>query len=174
MTEIMTTNPAQLRSTESFLCYAWGETDHPIAQVVITRAEVQQFLVSEWLGDVDSDELPEIMAEFDKHQNWSQEHLEWKFEIGGVRIEKIYSMLPARQSARNRQPSGPPSGWKLVPVEPTERMIISGFESAPDSHFSPDLWKQQKKMSGCEAAAFRAKLCYSAMLAAAPAEPQGV
>lgn len=63
-----------------------------------------------------------------------------------------------------------PDGWKLVPIEPTENMIIDGFESEPDEDFSePDDWEEYAAMSGCEQAAHRAKLCWAAMLAAAPA-----
>lgn len=64
--------------------------------------------------------------------------------------------------------------WKLVPVEPTETMVINGFESEPDECFSDEeVWEQYQGMSGCQQAAFRAKLCWAAMLAAAPAPPQG-
>ena len=64
-----------------------------------------------------------------------------------------------------------PDGWALVPVEPTEDMIIQGFESAPDEFFSPsDVWEDYQKMSGCQQAAHRAKLCWAAMIAAAPQE----
>ena len=60
--------------------------------------------------------------------------------------------------------------WKLVPVEPTETMVINGFESAPDECFSDEeVWEQYQGMSGCQQAAFRAKLCWAAMIAAAPA-----
>lgn len=60
--------------------------------------------------------------------------------------------------------------WKLVPVEPTETMVINGFESEPDECFSDEeVWEQYQGMSGCQQAAFRAKLCWAAMVAAAPA-----
>lgn len=66
-----------------------------------------------------------------------------------------------------------PQGWKLVPIEPTETMVVRGFESAPNEHFSPgDVWKAFQAMSGCQQAAFRARLCYAAMLAAAPRYPE--
>jgi len=59
--------------------------------------------------------------------------------------------------------------WKLVPIEPTEDMVIDGFESEPDEFFSKDEdWEAYQDMSGCEQAAHRAKLCWAAMLAAAP------
>lgn len=63
--------------------------------------------------------------------------------------------------------------WKLVPIEPTEAMVINGFESVPDECFSDEeVWEQYQAMSGCQQAAFRAKLCWAAMLAAAPVPPQ--
>lgn len=68
-----------------------------------------------------------------------------------------------------------PPGYVMVPKEPTERMVIDGFESEPDETFSePEVWEAFQKMSGCEQAAFRARLCWAAMLAAAPQEvPDG-
>jgi len=62
--------------------------------------------------------------------------------------------------------------WKLVPVEPTETMVINGFESEPDECFTDDeVWEQYQEMSGCQQAAFRAKLCWAAMLGSAPSVP---
>lgn len=62
-----------------------------------------------------------------------------------------------------------PDGYALVPVNPTEDMIIEGFESAPDKFFSDEnVWTEYEKMSGCQKAAHRARLCWNAMLAAAP------
>ncbi|MCW8110135.1 Lar family restriction alleviation protein [Yersinia intermedia] len=62
-----------------------------------------------------------------------------------------------------------PDGMKLVPVEPTENMVIDGFESEPDESFSDAaVWEEYEAMRGCEQAAHRAKLCWAAMLAAAP------
>lgn len=64
-----------------------------------------------------------------------------------------------------------PPGYVMVPKVPTERMVIDGFESEPDETFSePEVWEAFQKMSGCEQAAFRARLCWAAMLAAAPQE----
>lgn len=60
-------------------------------------------------------------------------------------------------------------GWKLVPIEPTEDMVISGFESKPSQSFSPAIeWEAYDAMSGCQQAAYSAKLCWDAMLRAAP------
>lgn len=62
-----------------------------------------------------------------------------------------------------------PDGWVMVPVEPTEDMIVYGFESEPDEDFSdPAAWEEYQAMSGCRQAAHRAKLCWAAMIAAAP------
>ncbi|HID2079942.1 TPA: hypothetical protein ACXGKJ_004963 [Klebsiella oxytoca] len=64
-----------------------------------------------------------------------------------------------------------PPGYVMVPKEPTERMVIDGFESEPDETFSEsEVWEAYQKMSGCEQAAYRARLCWDAMLAAAPQE----
>ncbi|EBY0127010.1 hypothetical protein D4Y10_23305 [Salmonella enterica subsp. enterica serovar Oranienburg] len=62
-----------------------------------------------------------------------------------------------------------PPGWVMVPIEPTEHMIAEGFESEPDEFFSkPEVWKAYQAMSGCQQAAYRAKLCWAAMIAAVP------
>lgn len=62
-----------------------------------------------------------------------------------------------------------PDGWKLVPIEPTERMVIDGFESAPTVLFSKlGEWEAYEAMSGCQRAAHLTRLCWAAMLAAAP------
>ncbi|WP_223825272.1 hypothetical protein [Enterobacter hormaechei] len=62
-----------------------------------------------------------------------------------------------------------PDGWALVPVEPTEDMIVNGFESEPDEFFSDEeVWNAYDAMSGCQQAAHRAKLCWAAMIASAP------
>lgn len=62
-----------------------------------------------------------------------------------------------------------PDGWVAVPIEPTEDMIVNGFESEPDESFSDaEVWEAYDAMSGCQQAAHRAKLCWAAMIAAAP------
>ncbi len=65
-----------------------------------------------------------------------------------------------------------PDGYVMVPKEPTESMVIAGFESEPDEFFSESgVWEAFQKMSGCEQAAFRARRCWAAMLAATPQSP---
>lgn len=62
-----------------------------------------------------------------------------------------------------------PEGWRLVPIKPTETMVVMGFESWPDVFFcAPEAWEAYEAMTGCQKAAHRARLCYTAMLAAAP------
>ncbi|CUJ80188.1 MULTISPECIES: hypothetical protein [Achromobacter] len=68
--------------------------------------------------------------------------------------------------------NGVPAGWKLVPIEPTETMVVCGFESRPDPVFSkPEEWEAFDAMTGCQQAAHKARLCYAAMLDASPAAP---
>ena len=61
------------------------------------------------------------------------------------------------------------NGYVLVPIVPTEDMIINGFESVPDPHFSDEKeWEEYEALSGCRQAARRAELCWAAMIKAAP------
>ena len=81
-------------------------------------------------------------------------------------------LVATAANAAPAQPGTTSSGWKLVPIEPTEDMIVWGFESAPDEHFSPeDEWAKYQAMSGCQQAAHRARLCWDAMLKHAPKPP---
>lgn len=77
---------------------------------------------------------------------------------------KAIDELLARRSAQVG-----PDQWVAVPVEPTENMVIAGFETGPYEDFSePEVWETYQSMSGCQQAAHRAKLCWAAMIAAAP------
>lgn len=61
------------------------------------------------------------------------------------------------------------AGWVAVPVEPTESMIIDGFEAELREEFrDPEAYEAFEAMSGCEQAAQRAKWCWAAMIAATP------
>ena len=65
-----------------------------------------------------------------------------------------------------------PEGWQLTLVDPTNAMVIAGFESAPDRAFDGRKYPEEYDgMSGCQRAAFLAKRCYAAMLAATPPVP---
>lgn len=82
--------------------------------------------------------------------------------------ENIVHQL-AKQALADMERESVPAGWKLVPVEPTEEMVIQGFESKPDAGFSdPEEWEEYEAMSGCQQAAHKAKLCWAAMLSAVP------
>lgn len=62
-----------------------------------------------------------------------------------------------------------PPGYVIVPIVPTEDMIINGFESVPDPHFSDEKeCEEYEALSGCRQAARRAELCWAAMIKAAP------
>ncbi|EOF7241517.1 hypothetical protein ACK04L_002924 [Enterobacter roggenkampii] len=80
-----------------------------------------------------------------------------------------YVKLERYQEALSGNSPVIPDGWVLVPVEPTEDMIVNGFESEPDESFSDEeVWDAYDAMSGCQQAAHRAKLCWAAMIASAP------
>lgn len=88
-------------------------------------------------------------------------------ECGCVMTEVFFHWLRVAYEAGNSPVI--PDGYVLVPVEPTEDMIIQGFESEPDESFSDEKeWEAYDAMSGCQQAAHRAKLCWAAMIAAAP------
>ncbi|WP_206616238.1 hypothetical protein [Enterobacter cloacae] len=81
------------------------------------------------------------------------------------------AMLQGAENAESPSSNSPviPDGWVLVPVEPTEHMIVEGFESWPDEFFSDtEVWEAFQEMSGCQQSAHLAKLCWAAMIAAAP------
>ncbi|KVJ44757.1 hypothetical protein [Enterobacter cloacae] len=88
-------------------------------------------------------------------------------ECGCVMTEVFFHWLRVAYEAGNSPVV--PDGWVMVPVEPTEDMIVNGFESEPDKFFSDaEVWEAYDAMSGCQQAAHRAKLCWAAMIAAAP------
>lgn len=91
--------------------------------------------------------------------------------------EKIELWLSQRQkweSQRDKNISAGnspviPDGYALVPIVPTEGMVINGFESEPDPHFSDEKeWAEYEALSGCRRAARRAELCWAAMIKASP------
>ena len=93
------------RQGDTLLCYACGETGRPSVMVARTRDDVRRFIVTEWLGvedAIDADfqpELPKIMARLDAH-DWHDGALEWEFEIGGVRIEDVFSTVSELRNDR--------------------------------------------------------------------------
>ncbi|EHF4933366.1 hypothetical protein CLJ31_004499 [Enterobacter hormaechei] len=88
------------------------------------------------------------------------------FVDGGWSCQE-YVVLERFQEAVSGNSPVIPDGWVAVPVEPTEHMIVEGFESEPDEFFSDaELWEAYNAMTGCQQAAHRAKLCWAAMIAA--------
>ncbi|MFA1238673.1 hypothetical protein ACCC84_10120 [Serratia odorifera] len=61
-----------------------------------------------------------------------------------------------------------PEGWKLVPVEPTEKMVINGFESNAMGALSAAANEENGWPYGCRESAEFVKGIYMAMLAATP------
>lgn len=131
-----------------------------------------------WTGignQLQTEGYPELMAQFIEHCSPTViidliAQLEgmrvWK-KLAAQRYEKLQDLRTKLEAAEAQLLV--PDGMKLVPVEPTEKMVIDGFESEPDESFSDAaVWEEYEAMSGCEQAAHRAKLCWAAMLAAAP------
>ncbi|MGI1283279.1 hypothetical protein [Enterobacter kobei] len=93
------------------------------------------------------------------------------FEHGKAVGWNAYRAAMLQSFGNSEQLNSPviPDGWVLVPIEPTEHMIVEGFESEPDEFFSDEeVWEAYDAMSGCQQAAHRAKLCWAAMIKAAP------
>ncbi len=87
----------------------------------------------------------------------------WANGWNSCREEMLQGAEPVSQPYRLRE------GWVAVPVEPTEDMIIAGFEAELREEFrDPEAWEAFEAMSGCEQAALRAKWCWAAMITAAP------
>ncbi|RFS80616.1 hypothetical protein D0U00_04295 [Leclercia adecarboxylata] len=91
-----------------------------------------------------------------------------------IRRDQVDFVLKAQTHNAEFQIIAPPApvvpdGYVLVPVEPTESMIIAGFEAELREEFrDPDAWEAYEAMSGCEQAALRAKWCWAEMVKAAP------
>lgn len=111
---------------------------------------------------------------YDSEHGWSDPDT-GSFEFGND-AQRDYSdtLAEIAEGIRSLHPNAGnppviPEGYVLVPIEPTEDMIVEGFESEPDEDFSdPAVWEKYLAMSGCQQAAHRAKLCWAAMIAAAP------
>ncbi|WP_336660255.1 hypothetical protein [Enterobacter asburiae] len=145
----------------------WRETYGPGSNVVLPAEEAEALarIAQESLG---AERI--YQCEFCHHDGNGE--LQWHWEDVNRDFYDQYD--PERRGKRRVLYSAPPmpalaNGWVVVPVEPTEDMIVHGFESEPDESFSDaDVWEAYEAMSGCQQAAHRAKLCWSAMLAAAP------
>lgn len=94
-------------------------------------------------------------------ENWRLKYLSRSTVTAGIQVDEMQSICLELLKLRNQ--SIPPEGYALVPIEPTENMIIAGFESKP-SAFNSSLEEVERceAMSGCEEAANQAKLCWKA------------
>ncbi|MDZ4034020.1 hypothetical protein U0868_20935 [Kluyvera ascorbata] len=106
-------------------------------------------------------------------QAWDAATAEFMAAIGNRETDIIADLFDEIAELQEHRKAVIPAGWKLVPIEPTESMIVDGFESEPDEGFSDEkVWAEYEAMSGCQQAAHRAKLCWAAMLSAAPTAPE--
>lgn len=139
----------------------WRETYGPGSNVVLPAAEAEELarialasLEAEAVKRVNADQMHRVCLEANRH-----------LDKYGAMAKEVNKLL--RRTAPPAQVV--PDGYVLVPIEPTEKMVIEGFESEPDEFFSKsEEWDAYQEMSGCEQAAHRAKLCWAAMIAAAP------
>lgn len=100
-------------------------------------------------------------------KNGDREYMAWDMALGWIIWCHRAAMLQGAEPVTTAYKL--PEGWVAVPIEPTEDMIVNGFESEPDESFSDaEVWEAYDTMSGCQQAAHRAKLCWAAMIAAAP------
>ncbi len=100
-------------------------------------------------------------------ENWRLEYLSRSTVTAGIQVDEMQSICLELLKLRNQ--SLPPEGYALVPIEPTENMIIAGFESKPSVfNSSTEELEKFEAMNGCEEAAHHAKLCWTAMVKAAP------
>ncbi|MCM7772123.1 hypothetical protein M8S83_08365 [Enterobacter asburiae] len=145
----------------------WRETYGPGSNVVLPAEEAEELarIAQESLGAE-----PIYQCEFCHHDGNGE--LQWHWEDVNKDFYDQYD--PERRGKRRIIYTTPPvqrvpDGWVMVPIEPTEDMIIHGFEAELREEFrDAEAWEAFEEMSGCEQAAQRAKWCWSAMIAAAP------
>lgn len=132
------------------------------------KPPVHPTITSEQLDDETLQELIEFRRS--TFEYYSKEGHKVQTIIHGVMLAALIE-LQERRTAMIQAGNSPvtPEGWVIVPIVPTEDMIINGFESVPDPHFSDEkVWKEYDALSGCRQAARRAELCWAAMIKAAP------
>lgn len=93
-----------------YLCFAWGESDHPVCAIVDTPADVGRFLCKQWFG-----EPIETMHEGNRKQyddamrmvtasrwDWDAwdgtDSIEFTFEIGGIRVTRCWDVCRGEAS----------------------------------------------------------------------------
>ena len=124
-----------------YLCFAWGETDRPCAAIVSDRAAVRQFLIDQWLGK-ECEELDAAMARFDADSDdgdaWDgMDSIDWQFEIGGVRITKVFA-IAAAPAAPEPHIDGWPLYSGLPPAAPAAEPVVATVTEC-EACFTPDV-----------------------------------
>lgn len=98
-------------NSPGYLCFAWGESDHPVFRYCKTPEEVGRFFGDEWFGEQYEDMRPDrrsdayeeamrmVRAERDDPDSWDgTDSIAFEFEIGGVRVTRCFESagpLPA-------------------------------------------------------------------------------
>ena len=110
-----------------YLCLAWGESDCPIVAITPDRQGVVAFLTAHWFGEApetlhaDSREAFDLfMAEFDSDEWDMVDHIEVKFEIGGLRVTKVVDVSKAARWAPPRPTVNPTAVQHAVADRPDE------------------------------------------------------
>lgn len=87
-----------------YLCFAWGESDHPVCRFVATPGEVGKFFCDQWFGqppeemsadtrDQYDDAMRLVRADRDDGDAWDgTDSITFEFEIGGVRITRAWQV----------------------------------------------------------------------------------
>lgn len=87
-----------------YLCFAWGESDHPVFRFVDTPEQVGKFFCDAWFGerpeemsadtrDQYDDAMRLIRAPRDDSDAWDgTDSITFEFEIGGVRITRAHQL----------------------------------------------------------------------------------
>jgi len=73
----------------NYLCRATGETGLAVARIVADRAGVQQFIIDEWLGPDNGEEIESAMREFDGNDFDACPLMWWGLETGKVMVEAV-------------------------------------------------------------------------------------
>lgn len=85
-----------------YLCFAWGESDHPVFRFVMTPEEVGQFLCDEWFGEQPDTMHPAnleafeeamrmVRADRDDPDSWGgTDSVMFEFEIGGIKVTRAW------------------------------------------------------------------------------------
>jgi hypothetical protein len=121
-----------------YLCYAWGESDWPVAAFAADWSGVRHFIIEQWLGDADAQDydgtptLVRLKEEFDAPEWDMVDSLEWTFEIGGVRITKVFDVSatapPAAPALTEPSEDARKFAWLRAHCHPENlRKLMNGY-----------------------------------------------